>query len=320
MNKGNGRGQLNLQSSSVNDGISHQKNRILLVDDDDELLEITQRGLERRGFEVVAASSVNDALGHISSKHFDVLLSDLHMPNCGDGLTVVSAMRHKHPKALTLLLSGFPDIQEAVNAIREQADEVLIKPISANKISEIINQRLAHPGDHSSKIKESVAVILMRDATLIIEDWLSRLKSVEELISLPLTTLDRTGHLPRLLADLALRFQGIPGGQPRQISIAAREHGCLRRIQGYTIAMIVEESRLLQVSIFNGLQNNLAAVNFDTILLDVMTIADEVDAQLKEAVLGFAEACVPQEKPGAALNPSLTGIDRKEQKSALLAD
>jgi hypothetical protein len=58
-------------------------------------------------------------------------------------------------------------------------------------------------------------------------------------------------------------------------------------MQGYTVPMVVEESRMLQVSIFNNLQNNLNSVDFSTILLDVMVIADEVDSQLKQAVLGF---------------------------------
>ncbi len=53
--------------------------------------------------------------------------------------------------------------------------------------------------------------------------------------------------------------------------------------------MLVEESRILQVSIFNTLQNNLGSIDFGTVLLDVMTIADEVDSQLKQAMLGFME-------------------------------
>jgi hypothetical protein len=53
--------------------------------------------------------------------------------------------------------------------------------------------------------------------------------------------------------------------------------------------MVVEDSRILQVSIFNTLQNNLGRVDFATVLLDVMIIADEVDSQLKQAMLGFLE-------------------------------
>jgi hypothetical protein len=51
--------------------------------------------------------------------------------------------------------------------------------------------------------------------------------------------------------------------------------------------MAVEESRILQVSIFGALQNNLRSVDFSSVLLDVMTIPDEVDFQLKQSMLGF---------------------------------
>ena len=53
--------------------------------------------------------------------------------------------------------------------------------------------------------------------------------------------------------------------------------------------MLVEESRILQISIFNTLQNNLREVNFSAVLLDVITIADAVDSQLKQAMLSFVE-------------------------------
>ena len=53
--------------------------------------------------------------------------------------------------------------------------------------------------------------------------------------------------------------------------------------------MIVEESRILQVSIFGTLQKNLASVDFSLLLLDVMTIADEVDSQLKQTLVSFGE-------------------------------
>jgi hypothetical protein len=52
----------------------------------------------------------------------------------------------------------------------------------------------------------------------------------------------------------------------------------------------VEESRILQVSIFNTLQNNLRRVDFSKVLLDVITIADEVDSQLKQAMLSYVDS------------------------------
>jgi hypothetical protein len=74
---------------------------------------------------------------------------------------------------------------------------------------------------------------------------------------------------------------------PAPISIAARDHGEMRLSQGYTAAMVVEESRILQVSIFSTLQRNLCTVDFSRLLLDVVTIADEVDSQLKQAMYSY---------------------------------
>jgi hypothetical protein len=69
--------------------------------------------------------------------------------------------------------------------------------------------------------------------------------------------------------------------------MAARDHGEMRLQQGYTATMVVEESRILQASIFSTLQRNLCDVEFSTLLLDVVTIAYEVDSQLKQAMFSF---------------------------------
>jgi hypothetical protein len=79
-------------------------------------------------------------------------------------------------------------------------------------------------------------------------------------------------------------------GTKAPISRAAAEHGELRRKQGYTVAMAVEESRLLQVTIFSTLHKNVKNLEFSTLLPNVVTIADEVDAQLKEQMLRFMGA------------------------------
>jgi CheY-like chemotaxis protein len=246
-----------------------------------------QASLERDGFDVVAVANVRDALGYIATENFDALLSDLHMPHAGDGFTVVSAMRHTHPQAVTLVLSGYPAINEALSAIRLQADEVLTKPIQIASLREAIRNKLANPIARGPLPTESVASILEHDLSATIEYWMRLVGQDEELTCIPLSFEARTGHLPSLLADLIFRLR-LPLTAKGEASTSARQHGDLRRKQGYTAAMVVEESRILQVSIFNTLQNNLAKVDFSKVLLDVITIADEVDSQLKQAMLGYA--------------------------------
>jgi CheY-like chemotaxis protein len=260
--------------------------RILLADDDDAVRHMLQVTLERDGFEVVAVANVCQALNRIATENFDVLLSDLHMPQAGDGFTVVSAMRHTHPNAVTLVLSGYPALDEALAAIRLQADEVLVKPIEIASLREIIREKLANPVASRPVLTESVAAILERDLDATIQDWMTLVEQDEELAPVRLSFADRTGHLPNLLAELIYRLR-LPPISGAGMSKAAWQHGILRRQQGYSAAMMVEESRILQVSIFNTLQNNLPKVDFSKVLLDVMTIADEVDSQLKQAMLSY---------------------------------
>src|SRR5580692_1716231 len=200
------------------------KQRILLVDDDDDIREVYQIGLENRGFEIVAASNVHDALRLISTEKFDVLLSDLHMPDAGDGFTVVSAMRHAHPQAVTLVLSGYPALQEAMAAMLLEADEVLVKPVGLAAVAEIIEKKLSNPSARMSMKKERVAEILERDAEPTIRDWMSKVAGNEELSGVSLSYQERTGHLPLLISDLVRRLRLAPNAKLPS-STAAREHG-----------------------------------------------------------------------------------------------
>jgi hypothetical protein len=135
---------------------------------------------------------------------------------------------------------------------------------------------------------ESVADILEREHQHLIEDWLSRVEQQPDLMRIPMNTEDRTGHLPYLLHDVIARLR-LDTGTNAPISKAAAHHGDLRRKQD-TVAMAVEESRLLQVTIFSTLHRNEHHVKFSKLLPDVVTIADEVDAQLKEQMLRFMAA------------------------------
>ena len=267
--------------------------RVLVVEDDDSVRMMLHEGLQRDGFEVVVASNVRDALRLIATETFDVLLSDLHMPLAGDGFTLVSAMRHTHPDSLTVVLSGYPALDEAMSAILSQADEIFAKPIRIGALKELIRARLADPRSIKRVKPESVASILEREVETTIQNWLDIVDQDAELTVIPLSRIERTGHLPKLLLDLVVRLR-LDSGLAAPISMAARDHGAMRLKQGYTATMVVEESRILQVSIFRTLQRNLCGVDFSRLLLDVVTIADEVDSQLKQAMFSYVPTMTPK--------------------------
>ncbi len=271
--------------------------RILIVDDDDLILRSLKDVMDYEGFEVTAAANVPDALKLISSNIYDVLLSDLHMPNAGDGLTVVSAMRHANPRAVTILLTSFPEMDAASQAILLQTDQILVKPMDVPSLISAIKERLA-AGAPATRVVESVATILERTTESTIQDWFAHVQNDEAVMSVAMTFDQRTSHLPHLFLDLVHRLRSFKSfGSKELVSPAAAQHGLDRRKQGYSAAMLVEESRILQVSVFHTLQNNLARIDFSILLTEVMTIADEIDSQLAQAMTSYISESVGDSLP-----------------------
>jgi ActR/RegA family two-component response regulator len=268
--------------------ISH---KILLVDDDDAVRDMMTVSLERKGFEVVAAASVREALRLITAETFDILITDLHMPNPSDGFAVITSMRHTQPNALTLLLSGYPDVKSAMDTILLQADEIILKPFEMAKLADLVHDRMLSRKRVLPTPKERVAVILLRCTNLIIRDWLTEVGKTKALNVVSLSEPERTGYLPKLIDDLIVRLRasGTAINNDSICSPAAVAHGKMRKSQGYTPAMLVQDSRILQVTLFGTLQKNFSALDFSLLLPDVMTIADEVDSQLTQAMQGYAD-------------------------------
>ena len=137
-------------------------------------------------------------------------------------------------------------------------------------------------------VNDDVANVLERETDVTIDNWYSRVERENDLITVPLSREERCAHLPEMFRDVVTRLRGpLPLGTRALTSDAAHDHGCLRRDQGYTPAMMVEESRMLQVSIFQTLQLHVKGTEPADLLLDVMAIADEVDSQLAQAMASY---------------------------------
>jgi CheY-like chemotaxis protein len=277
--------------------------KILLVDDDEIVRMTLSSMLEHSGFTVSVAADVCQALRYITGPQtFDVLLTDLHMPGAGDGLTVISAMRHVQPKAVTFLLSAYPEMTAAVAAILQQADEILVKPIERHSLVKAIRDRLAC-GPRRVPETETVAAILERTAAGTIRQWYERVESEPMLTStpasspnalpaipLPMTCEQRCAAMPFLFRDLVLRLRAQPpAGSRAFLPSFAAEYGASRFRHGYTASMLAEEFRLLQLTILHTLQCNLATVDQSALLVGVTTIVDELALQLSRALKSFAE-------------------------------
>lgn len=274
--------------------------RLLLVDDDDSVLSGLSVVLEAYEFEVTTASNVTEALKRIASESFDVLLTDLHMPGAGDGLIVAGAMRHAHPRAVTLILSANPDMAKASAAVLRQVDEILVKPVKAAAIVDIIRLRLAEAEPLAAQRQvdreqasqqrpvELVATLIERERAAITERWLAKMKEAGSLATVPLSVEALTNHLPELLNEIIYRLQyPQPLGLMTLFSMASLQHGARRRRQGFRSPVLVEEARALQVALFQAIQDNVGRMDLSQLPGTLMAIADEVNAQLLQSLSGY---------------------------------
>jgi hypothetical protein len=153
-------------------------------------------------------------------------------------------------------------------------------------------------GDQGLEDIGNAASVLERETHSTIARWLVRVETEPDIITVQLTAGQRCAHLPALFRDLITRLRNpLPLGTRALMSDAAFDHGISRRQQGNTAAMIVEESRMLRVSIFETLKDNQNHLDDSAVLVDVMAIADEVDAQLAQAMASYVSLAEEDEKP-----------------------
>jgi CheY-like chemotaxis protein len=107
--------------------------RVLLVDDQQELRRLLERTLVKAGHEVVTASNGREAIALARESRFDVVLSDVRMPDMG-GVELLEQLRAHDPDLPVLLVSGSPDLETAMKAVEYGAFEYLVKPVAFDKL------------------------------------------------------------------------------------------------------------------------------------------------------------------------------------------
>ncbi len=112
---------------------------LLVVDDEQGIVEVVERLARRSGFEVVACGGGMQALAELSSRHADLALVDLRMPDLG-GLDVIRAIRDMDPRCQTVLMTGFATVDSAVEAIKLGASDYLSKPLELPRLERLLTE------------------------------------------------------------------------------------------------------------------------------------------------------------------------------------
>jgi ActR/RegA family two-component response regulator len=266
------------------------RRRLLCVDDEEVILFTLATILRQHDFEVTTAVSVAEALQKITSQTFDVLLSDLNIGNPGDGLTVVSAMRRTQPQAVTMILTGYPAFETALEAIRQQVDDYLVKPASIPVLISTIERKLATPPrQRQLPPPKRLAMLLQENLGRIEESWLSAVELDSALSKAPLSRDQRLEHLRGLLVEVIRAAQSYSGEETTKGHSAPARVGTMRNWKGYTPRMMLAELCLLRRVIAQTVQEHLLAVNLSYLMPDLAHVNESLDEQALMALTTLSE-------------------------------
>ncbi len=265
--------------------------RILFVDDEAGIRLTLGPILERNGYEVTIAASVADALHAINHNKFDVLLSDLNIGQPGDGFTVVSAMRRVQPEAATFILTGYPDFETALQAIRNQVDDYLLKPTDVPTLLSAIQRRLENrkPRIPEHAVKR-VSQLLRETAADITEHWLEEVQKEKELQGFRMSREEWARHIPPLLRELAQRVDRSSNSESNALMRLGQQHGRHRLEQRFSAHLVVVETRILQRVISSVLQRNLIRMDLSTVIADMMELGEGLQEHLEHSVRSFQKS------------------------------
>lgn len=113
--------------------MNERSKHILVVDDEESIRDLLSEYLKNFGYEVTCAANGQEALNYYKSSHFDVVVSDLIMSPI-NGMELLSEIKKFDPDAVFIMITGYPSIESAIEAINKGANDFISKPFNIAEI------------------------------------------------------------------------------------------------------------------------------------------------------------------------------------------
>jgi len=138
--------------------------RVLVVEDDEDIRDVLQETLRRWGYDVVVAQDGKEGIDKFRSHSFSLVITDIRMPAM-DGLSMLKTIRSEDSKVPIIVITGYPSVDSAVESLVQGADHYIVKPINMDdleaKIRKSFEKRKMQRALDSIKIANIVLVILI---------------------------------------------------------------------------------------------------------------------------------------------------------------
>lgn len=131
------------------------KPSILIVDDDINILETLSTILQQKGYNTDTAKNGHDAIQKSKAKFFNLALLDIKLPDI-EGTRLITMMQENLPKMVKIMITGYPSLENAVEALNLGADAYVIKPVDPMKLIELIEEKLVKQRETEKMTEEKV--------------------------------------------------------------------------------------------------------------------------------------------------------------------
>jgi DNA-binding NtrC family response regulator len=130
--------------------------RILVVDDDESIRRVLTAILEDQGYTVESVDTARKAIQKTKRKIYNLTLIDIRLPDM-EGIQLLKRMRETTPKIRKIIITGYPTLKNAVEAVNKGADAYIVKPFDMEKVLKTIKEQLKRQEEAKRYSQEKVA-------------------------------------------------------------------------------------------------------------------------------------------------------------------
>jgi len=130
--------------------------RILVIDDDESVRKVLATILEDEGYVVDMAENGKEAIEKSNAKFYNLALIDIRLPDM-KGTKLLTAMRETTPKMVKIIITGYPSLQNAIEAVNKGADAYVLKPFDMDSVLNTIKEHLKKQQEAKKYSEEKVA-------------------------------------------------------------------------------------------------------------------------------------------------------------------
>ncbi|MEM3536616.1 MAG: response regulator [Candidatus Bathyarchaeia archaeon] len=130
--------------------------RILIIDDDENIRKVLTTILEEEGYTVETADTAKKAIEKTKKNFYNLALIDVRLPDM-EGIELLTKMRDTTPKMRKIIITGYPTLQNAIEAVNRGADAYIMKPFEMEKVLQTIKEQLKKQEEERRYSQEKVA-------------------------------------------------------------------------------------------------------------------------------------------------------------------